>query len=140
MNCPVCKTSELTAMELEANLTAFQCDQCDGHWIRGAEYWKWLEDHASNLAERVIEDESLTLAEPGVPVDCPECRFRMIKYLVGRGLDFTLDHCRGCKGIWLDRNEWAALRKRNLHDDMNTMFTSFWLAGAIRETGNKGIM
>lgn len=133
MNCPHCKSSELVSAELDANLTSFNCAECDGHWIRGAEYWKWVEDHGTDMAERVHHEESLTLAEPGVPIDCPECRFRMVKYLVGRGLSFTLDHCTGCKGIWLDQNEWHALKKRNLHDDLNTMFTSFWQTGATRE-------
>jgi Zn-finger nucleic acid-binding protein len=136
-NCPVCKTTELVRAELEPELSSFNCPQCEGHWIRGKEYWDWIEKQSKNLAERVHETESLSLAEPGIPVDCPECRFRMVRYLVGRGLDFTVDHCHGCKGIWLDRNEWAALRKRNLHDDLHAMFTSFWQAGAIREQRKK---
>ena len=90
-----------------------------------------------NDAERLHHEETLSLAEPGVPVDCPECRFRMVKYLVGRGLDFTVDHCAGCKGIWLDRNEWEALKKRNLHDDLHGIFTQFWQAGAQREQRKK---
>ena len=61
----------------------------------------------------------------------------MVKYLVGRGLQFTVDHCHGCKGIWLDGNEWEALRKRNLHDDLNSMLTSFWQTGAQREARKK---
>jgi len=61
----------------------------------------------------------------------------MVKFLVGRGLDFTVDHCEGCKGIWLDRNEWEALKKRNLHDDLNSIFTSFWQTGAQREIRKK---
>src|SRR6267378_8405588 len=129
MNCPVCKSSELSATQLEANLTSQQCPTCRGNWIPGAQYWDWVEEHKSHLAERVLEHETLSLAEPGLPIDCPECRFRMVKYLVGRGLSFSLDHCQGCKGIWLDRNEWEALKKRNLHDDLNTMFTS---AGSAR--------
>ena len=55
----------------------------------------------------------------------------------GRGLDFTVDHCEGCKGIWLDRNEWEALKKRHLHDDLNSIFTSFWQTGAQREIRKK---
>lgn len=137
MNCPVCISSELTSTELETNLHALQCAQCGGNWIPGAEYWKWLEEHATDRPELVHENESLSLAEPGKPIDCPECRFRMVKYLVGRGLDFTVDHCQGCKGVWLDRNEWAALRKRNLHDDLNLMLTSFWQTGAEREARKK---
>ena len=137
MNCPLCKSTELVSTELESNLASFNCPDCGGNWIRGAEYWKWLEQNGSDLAERLYEEESLHLAEPGKPIDCPECRFRMVKFLVGRGLDFTVDHCEGCKGIWLDRNEWEALKKRNLHDDLNSIFTSFWQTGAQREIRKK---
>jgi Zn-finger nucleic acid-binding protein len=137
MNCPVCKTTELITNQLDENLTSLNCPDCGGNWIRGAEYWKWVEQHGSELAERVHETESLSLAEPGLPIDCPECRFRMVKFLVGRGLGFTLDHCEGCKGIWLDRNEWEALKKRNLHDDLNSVLTAFWQAEAIKEDRRK---
>jgi Zn-finger nucleic acid-binding protein len=137
MNCPVCKTTELITAELDEKLTSQNCPDCFGKWIRGAEYWKWVERHKSELAERLHETESLSLAEPGLPIDCPECRFRMVKFLVGRGLSFSLDHCQGCKGIWLDRNEWEALKKRNLHDDLNAMFTSFWQNEAQREARKK---
>jgi len=132
MKCPVCKSTELAENQLEVNLTSEQCPDCRGNWIAGAEYWKWVEDHKTDLAERVFEHETLSLAEPGLPLDCPECRFRMVKYLVGRGLTFSIDHCQGCKGIWLDGNEWEALKKRNLHDDLNLMFTSFWQTEAQR--------
>lgn len=133
MNCPVCKTTELSPTELDANLNSQQCATCRGNFIDGAEYWRWVERHGTDLAERIHETETLALAEPGLPIDCPECHFRMVKYLVGRGLNFTIDHCHGCKSIWLDGNEWEALRKRNLHDDLNLMFTSFWQNEAQRE-------
>jgi Zn-finger nucleic acid-binding protein len=137
LNCPVCKKTEMVSIELEPHLSSFNCPTCDGHWIEGREYWKWIETHRTKVAEIIHEEESLSLAEPGTPLDCPECRFRMVKYLVGRGLDFTVDHCHGCKGIWLDRNEWEALRKRNLHDDLHSIFTSFWQSGAQREDQKK---
>jgi Zn-finger nucleic acid-binding protein len=122
---------------LEPNLSSFNCANCDGDWIRGKEYWNWIERRGTKPAKGISEDENLSLAEPGVPIDCPECSFRMVKYLVGHGLDFTVDHCAGCKGLWLDRNEWKALRKRNLHDDLHAMLTSFWQAGAQRERRKK---
>lgn len=122
--------------DLESDLPAFRCDNCSGTWIRGAEYWKWLEEHP-NLPERQVEDTGLTLAESGKPIDCPECRFRLVKYLVGHGFSFTLDHCQGCKGIWLDRNEWEALKARNLHDDVNSMLTAFWQDEAQKEVRKK---
>jgi len=116
-----------------------RCNNCTGNWIPGAAYWKWLEQHGPNLPERTDNDTSLSLAEPGKYIDCPECRFRMVKYLVGRGLSFTLDHCEGCKGTWLDRNEWEILKKRNLHDDMNSMLTSFWQLAARKEARKKSL-
>jgi Zn-finger nucleic acid-binding protein len=137
MNCPVCGASELISAELESDLTSWHCPDCGGNWIRGAEYWRWLEEHGPNLPERADQDSGLTLAEPGKHIDCPECRFRMVKYLVGHGFTFTLDQCGGCKGIWLDRNEWEALKERNLHDDVHAMFTSFWQAEAQREVRRK---
>jgi len=133
LNCPVCRSFELGSTDLESNLTSFRCPSCRGNWIRGAQYWKWLEEHGPNLPERDDQDSGLSLAEPGTPIDCPECRFRMVKYLVGHGFNFTLDQCDGCKGIWLDRNEWDALKERNLHDDLNAMFTPFWQANAQKE-------
>lgn len=136
MDCPVCKV-ELAPAELEANLNSQRCPECHGNWIRGAEYWEWIENLHTDPAERVHEHETLTLAEPGFAIDCPECRFRMVKYMVGRGLDFTIDHCEGCKGIWLDGNEWEVLKKRNLHDDLNLMFTAFWQKEAQREARKK---
>jgi len=137
MKCPVCKSPELRATVMEDGLTFHNCTQCRGNWIRGAEYWKWLEQHGSNLPERSDQDTGLSLAEPGFHIDCPECRFRMIKYLVGHGFSFTIDHCAGCKGVWLDRNEWEALKERNLHDDLNSMFTSFWQDAAEKEARKK---
>ena len=137
MNCPVCKSVELMESELDQNLSAHRCLNCHGNFIKGAEYWKWVEEHGTDAAERVHETETLSLAEPGLPIDCPECRFRMVKYLAGRGLAFTIDHCHGCKGIWLDGNEWEALKKRNLHDDLNLMFTSFWQNEAQRAARKK---
>ena len=137
MKCPVCKSPELRATQLEEGLTVHNCPQCQGNWIRGREYWKWLEQHGPNLPERSDQDSGLSLAEPGFHIDCPECRFRMIKYLVGHGFSFTIDHCDGCKGVWLDRNEWEALKERNLHDDVNSMFTSFWQDAAEKEARKK---
>lgn len=137
MKCPLCKTPELQMMDVEVGLTLYNCPQCRGNLVKGAEYWKWLEQHGPNLPERSAEYGKLSLAEPGIHIDCPECRFRMVKYLVGHGLSFTLDHCEGCKGVWFDRNEWEALKERNLHDDLHSMLTSFWQNAAHKEARKK---
>jgi Zn-finger nucleic acid-binding protein len=133
MQCPVCKTSPLDPEILDSDLPARNCSNCDGHWINGADYWKWIESRGYNLAETPDRDHGLDLSETKEFIDCPECRWRMVKYLVGKGTGFALDHCQSCKGIWLDRNEWAVLQKRNLHDDLNAVLTAFWQSEALNE-------
>lgn len=137
MNCPVCKTAPLSLNNLESTLVSFSCAKCSGNWIPGAQYWKWLEEHGVNLPEKDVETSELPLSETREHLDCPECKWRMVKYLVGRGTGFSLDHCHGCKGIWLDKNEWEVLRKRNLHDDLNSMLTDFWQSKALKEERSK---
>lgn len=137
MNCPVCKTTQLSVNNLESNLPSLSCVNCGGNWIQGAQYWKWLEAHGENLPELKIQTNELPLSETNQPLDCPECQWRMVKYMVGHGTGISLDHCHGCKGIWFDRNEWEVLRKRNLHDDLNSMLTEFWQAEAMKEERKK---
>ncbi len=62
MNCPVCITSELSRNKLDSELSSQQCPSCLGNWIDGTEYWNWVEEHGTDLAERVHETETLSLA------------------------------------------------------------------------------
>jgi Zn-finger nucleic acid-binding protein len=52
---------------------------------------------------------------------------------VGRNVPFTLDNCGECGGVWLDKDEWATLKTRNLHDDLHAIFTEQWQSEARRE-------
>src|SRR4051794_9858505 len=134
MNCPVCKSSKLTSKELDKSLTSLNCSVCDGNWISGVEYWHWLEEHGANLPERDADTSSLEGQDTTDPLDCPECRWRMVKYMVGHGEDFSLDQCHGCRGLWLDKGEWERLQAKNLHDGLHGMLTSFWQNEARRDT------
>lgn len=137
MNCPVCKTFSLSPNNLESRLASEGCANCGGDWIPGAQYWKWLEQHGENLPELEVQTSEFPVSETTAHIDCPECKWRMVKYVVGRGTGFSLDHCHSCKGIWLDHNEWEVLRKRNLHDDLNSMLTEFWQSEALKEERRK---
>jgi Zn-finger nucleic acid-binding protein len=117
MKCPVCKSPELQATELEDGLTFFRCAECRGRWIRGVEYWKWLDQKGPNLPERHGEESDLSLAESGLPLDCPECRFRLIKYLVGHGFTFTIDHCKRGAQDTLAAHLHFKIRGRRLRGD-----------------------
>ena len=133
MNCPVCQSEDFAAAELDAGLQARRCGACGGHWVSGRDYWEWLQRHGENLPERREPSDGAAAPEDRRPKLCPECRSAMFRYTVGRGLGFGLDQCPACKGVWLDADEWEALRERNLHDDIHAIFTAPWQAEASRE-------
>src|SRR5688572_836766 len=83
MNCPVCKTAKLNPNDLESTLSSVACERCGGNWIPGAQYWKWLEQHGENLPERDAHTSDLPVVESVEHLDCPECKWRMVKYMVG---------------------------------------------------------
>jgi Zn-finger nucleic acid-binding protein len=134
MKCPVCKTEELQLSALETNLTARRCGACGGNWIPSFEYWKWRDQQSGNQPE--------VAPAPGAPNPttgmlvaklCPECNGILIRYKVGRGVGFSIDQCGNCRGVWLDKDEWEALKSRNLHDDVYTFFTAPWQAQVRQE-------
>jgi Zn-finger nucleic acid-binding protein len=133
MNCPVCHAEDFGAAELDAGLFSFKCDSCAGNWVRGGSYWHWLQRHGENLPERREPANGGPTPEDRRPKLCPECHTAMFRYTVGRGLDFGLDQCPACKGVWFDADEWEALKERNLHDDIHAVFTAPWQAEVSRE-------
>jgi Zn-finger nucleic acid-binding protein len=129
MNCPACPTRPpLKPQALESSLVARACPQCGGQWVRSADYWRWRAGHGANLPERGPEETApLPLNDRRGVKRCPDCGDRFLTtYRVGKRVPFTIDRCRNCEGIWLDRDEWAALRARNLHDDLHLVFTDDW--------------
>src|ERR1044072_8981694 len=132
MDCPVCKTTRLERINLEEGLPSLRCSRCGGNWLEGSAYWDWLEGHKSSLPEPRAHDVSVTDIERAKL--CPECKHIMIKYRVGRGLEFALDHCHSCRGIWFDSNEWAAMKSHHLHDHINAIFTAPWQSEVEKES------
>src|SRR5215216_1014146 len=133
MNCPVCQSEKFSPVELDPDLQALRCDTCGGNWVYGGSYWRWLHRHGENLPERREPAEGAAAPEDLKPKLCPECHTVMFRYTVGHGLGFGLDQCPACKGIWFDADEWEALKERNLHDDINAVFTAPWQAEVSRE-------
>jgi Zn-finger nucleic acid-binding protein len=133
MKCPACKTADLSPTSLEADLPAAACVVCEGNWISSSAYWAWLERHGPTLSEKPYEGSELSVSDRQEVKLCPECRRLMLRYRVGHGVEFSLDQCAGCNGIWLDRDEWAALKGRNLHDEIHLVFTAPWQSEVRRE-------
>ena len=133
MNCPVCKTSPLATTILEPGLVANFCESCGGHWINNAQYWSWRNQQGADLPEVPATGPAIRSTEMEAARLCPHCRRILIKYRVGRNVPFTLDNCGECGGVWLDKDEWATLKTRNLHDDLHAIFTEQWQSEARRE-------
>src|ERR1051325_101086 len=115
-------------------LSASHCKSCEGHRISGQQYWNWLRSKGTNLPELPGGGSPAPQAtdSPGAKL-CPNCRRWLIRYKVGHGLAFSIEHCGQCEGVWLDKDEWAALQARNLHDDLQRICDALWQGQVLRE-------
>lgn len=131
MKCPTCHTDTLTEVSLSTGLTAHQCTSCFGHWVSSEHYWEWLDSREqSKSSERPPINLSSASLFPVVDNNtanfCADCSRLMRKSKVGRGLNFYLDRCSHCHGVWLDQHEWENLEQMNLHHQIHYMFSSAW--------------
>jgi len=133
MKCPVCKTDTLGEITLIENLPAKQCSNCGGIWIDSNAYLAWWKGRGEDLPQKT----SATNIDPAWDVEelklCPNSGHILGRYKILADTDFRLDRCSHCNGIWFDKNEWAALVERNLHDNVHELFTRPWQEG-IRVT------
>jgi Zn-finger nucleic acid-binding protein len=124
-------------VELETGLYFRECPGCRGHWLPSFNYWSWRAMHGPGLPIRDPDDETVKATDRPEPKDCPECGTRLAGYAVGHGVPFHLDRCLACGGTWFDADEWAILRHRQMHDDIDRIFMSAWqesLSDEDRET------
>ncbi|CAM2069857.1 Zf-TFIIB domain-containing protein [Sulfidibacter corallicola] len=125
MKCPICRHQSMVTVNLEDGPKAYHCGACEGDWIMANDYEYWLasrevaEESAHPLTQFEIQDSP-------VPKLCPTCRQILFKYRVRQDIQFHLDHCRGCGGVWFDKDEWKVLRSVNLHDEFYKIFTRAW--------------
>lgn len=126
MQCPVCKTKQCKPIELGDNLKAASCEACGGHWISHQNYSAWLKRHGDTLPEKPFSEVEFDVNDIRDAKLCPDCNQILLKYKVGHGLDFFVDHCPSCGGVWLDANEWNALQDKNLHDEIHKIFSTSW--------------
>jgi Zn-finger nucleic acid-binding protein len=137
MKCPVCKTTELSPINLDARLPAGGCPKCGGTWLSSFRYYEWLQVQGPSQPEKPYEGPPLTVSQTQDAKLCPECGRILIRYAVGHGTNFTLDHCGSCNGVWLDNNEWQALKGRNLHDEIHLIFSRDWQTQVRKEERKK---
>jgi len=125
MNCPRCETPTLFDKKIEDSLRVRKCKNCEGYWLPSSEYCKWKETQEEQPIEDPGEVE-FDINDTKKATICPDCGHILIKYKIGYDVSFRVDHCNSCNGVWLDKNEWEALRAKNLHIEIRRIFTAEW--------------
>ena len=138
MDCPKCKKTSLKSVKLNKNLSAYQCQQCEGNWINGDTYKVWQSSGLSSYIKNKLTwiDKNIENFTPS-PLDtkasfCPECRQYLARGKVSVNPIFYIERCPQCKGIWCDGGEWEILNKLNIHGQINKLFSNEWQS-SIRE-------
>ena len=128
-NCPACKHVSLVMTNIEDGLPVLTCSVCHGSWLRANEYARWLKSQSpGTFAEDQTKDasERFAIVESNKAITCPDCGRFLRKYRIGATVDFHIDRCNHCNGVWLEANEWQALKAGDLHDEVNQFFTKPW--------------
>lgn len=127
MNCPNCSKSPLAPQALDGALQAKSCSTCGGQWIDSTQYFRWLSSRPkARMGEHVVSEAKFDVIDGEHARLCPECSRIMMRFRVGSGVEFYIDRCTDCGGLWLDNNEWKALEARKLHDDLHFVFSAAW--------------
>lgn len=134
VKCPKCvKAPPLRFQQALGNPKSYCCGTCEGQFLPANDYVSWQQGRGEVLPEKSESAGAFDFEDSVRAMICPACRSIMMKYRVRNDLPFQLDFCRRCNGAWLDKNEWNALFARNLHDEINFMFTEGWQAKLNRE-------
>lgn len=131
MQCPLCKKNTMTYTDLLPNLSGLSCSACSGVWIGRSHYDTWRARQPSDLAENPAPVQ-IGVNETHKGKICPECAHLLLPYRVGHGLPFSIDYCGACGGVWLERNEWDAIKAKNLHDNLHEIVSAHW-QNAVRQ-------
>lgn len=133
-NCPVCKTTHLHSVLIEQALPVLFCGSCEGVWLRANEYARWLRSQTPGSFDESKASEYSPVTEGKSARVCPDCGHFLRNYKVGAKVKFHIDRCNHCNGVWLDKNEWEALKAADLHDEINKIFTSPWQQRIVDES------
>jgi Zn-finger nucleic acid-binding protein len=117
---------ELSRSFLETDLPAYGCGQCNGIWLSTNEYLAWLRTQANVSSEELPVDTPLPISDTKLAILCPDCGHILRRYKISPDLEFHLNRCGHCNGVWFDRDEWQTLKLHNLHHQVNMFFTDPW--------------
>ena len=122
--CPVCPPKTvLRRYPLEAGLLSWHCTACNGQWISHVSWLTWMESGGAQAVETEVTEP--TNDSPKAKI-CRDCGRLMLRYAAGEDPRFMIDRCSGCGGVWLDQNEWEALKKLGLVNTLPVIFSDSW--------------
>ena len=130
--CPACKTPTLRPADAQPLLPSRKCATCGGQFVRGEQYYRWLE-HPDRAAKTTPQEVVGDVTDTPRAKVCPECGKLMRRYRVGPDVPFCIDRCSACAGIWFDANEWETLRCHRLHDRVHFVFSDAWRIGLLKD-------
>lgn len=125
MKCPICKTDSMKEITLEETLPAQICIQCGGIWIASNPYHAWRAQRADSPQQPGPRPFNPQWDTDQLKL-CPSCGRMMARYKIFPDVDYHLDRCNHCNGIWFDKHEWDAIADRNLQDNLHEFFTHPW--------------
>ncbi len=125
-------TATLRPAEAEPLLPSRRCAICAGQFVRGEQYYRWLE-HPDRVAKAIPDDVTGAVTDTPRAKVCPECGKLMRRYRIGYGVTFCIDRCSACAGIWFDANEWETLQRHGLHDRVHFVFSDAWRTGLLKD-------
>ncbi len=104
MQCPKCDNSTLKRGSLSAKkLKLDKCLQCKGIWFDKGELHTLL----GNKAKQGFTIPKFSAETPHTV--CPCCHVSLYEFCYP-GTLILVDGCKQCEGVWLDDNEWQAIR------------------------------
>ncbi|WP_392560127.1 zf-TFIIB domain-containing protein [Orbus mooreae] len=129
MHCPKCKTVSLNYGYLEHNLPSKVCPSCQGHWLLLDDYLNWknalINDSSlmTDLESKINVEEIIDTKHALI---CPISGILMTKFRITKQTEHRLDVSSATGGIWIDKGEWELLKKFNLAQQLNHIFTTSW--------------
>ncbi len=129
--CPTCGR-ELRAQSL-LSINVDECPHCKGIWFEKDEL-RHSKDHADKdlnwMDFEIWKHPDLFEIEPR-HLKCPKCQTEMVAIRYGE-TKVTVDYCKNCQGIWLDRNEFKQIIDA-LENELTTKTTSEYVRASIEE-------
>lgn len=125
MKCSSCSEGTLKASFLEGLFACHTCTHCDGNLFLLSDFLNWqaLNPESDLSLEADIDKVSQDTKKAMI---CPLSGGLMTKYLISADTEHRLDLSPTINAVWLDKGEWALLKRHGLANKLNNIFTHHW--------------